>query len=170
MTATVEKNAVTMKDPRSGAELAQAPLAHILGVQAFPSKSALLDGWVGLSFGGAAYFTSPTVSGGNLVIVNAQGGQSVHWAFGNRSGMFARKADYTGFCMMRFGLAMGASRAARGRLGGPTQRTMHETSASGCLTLRPRPRPHPPQVHRRVFPTMSLPRCDSSMRFATKVS
>lgn len=77
VTATVEKNAVTMKDPRSGAVLAQAPLAHILGVQAFPSKSALLDGWVGLSFGGAAYFTSPTVSGGNLVIVNAQGGQAV---------------------------------------------------------------------------------------------
>lgn len=169
-----------LNETRSGAALAQAPLIHLLGVQAFPSNSSLLNGWVGMTFGGATYLTSPTFPGGSLVIVNAQAGRPMQWGLGNRSGLFTRKADYTGFCMMRDGLAAGASMAARWRLAAGDPRKYAEElgfrvagdAPSAALPRRRDETPTEPQSARGGSPmdgTKVCPDCAETVKAAAKI-
>lgn len=113
----IDRGALTLTDARSGSRLIVVALANVLAVQAFTADADLMDGWVGLSFGGATVLQRPTFSGGALVVVHGVDASVLQWGVGNRPGFFTRKADFAGFAMMRTGLATGASLYARKRFG-----------------------------------------------------
>lgn len=113
----IDRGALTLTDARSGSRLIAPPLENVLAVQAFTADADLIDGWVGLSFGGALVLQRPTFSGGALVVVHGVDSSVFQWGVGNRPGFFTRKADFAGFAMMRTGLATGASMYARRKFG-----------------------------------------------------